>query len=136
MLAEIVRQDKGGKNERWSLDLGDMVITLRAPSGEVVAKWTPVMAARGVGFPSFSRSIKYTTFNVADQGVYQFSMHPVVVRDLRMFADRGVASGGPAAARALRRRAMVTCAVGVGLVGLGLTMLAIYIYGLWHDGPG
>ena len=93
MSIAIVRRDKGGNNERWLLDMGDATVTLTSPDGRILLEWSPEDVANAVQLPSFSRNIKHTGFRVANRGLYQFSMDAASLKQLRAFANRGIAAG-------------------------------------------
>jgi hypothetical protein len=133
MPSPIIRQDKGGKNERWLLEVGDSIVRLTAPDRRILLEWSPEIAANAVLFPSFSRNIKYTGFNVAGRGLYQFSMDGASLKKLRALANRGVAARGPDAARTILRKAIITCAAGLAVLCAGAIFLSITIYEVTTD---
>jgi hypothetical protein len=130
MPVYIHRQDKRGRGEQWLLHLGDSLITLVGPQGQVLLEWTPQHAANGVQFPSFSKSIKFVGFNIANVGMLQFAIDPATVKALRAFANRGIAARGPQAVRSVLHRAILTCAGGAALLCMGGIFLAITVYEL------
>ena len=127
MNAIVIRQDKAGINERWMLDIGDAFVTLAARDGRILLRWSAEDVSRGVQFPSFSKSIKYTGFNVAGWGVCKFSMDAVILKQLRAFANRGIVASGPAAVKAVLRTATLTCAGGLALFICGVVCLCITV---------
>lgn len=127
MPVPVLRQDKAGKNERWSLDVGADLMTLTSPAGQALLQWTPGDVSGFVVFPSFSRSIKYTCFRTS-QGVYEFSMDGPTLKSLRAFANRGIAAAGPAAIRSVFSRAIIWTAVGLVVMCGGISMAAITVH--------
>ena len=133
MSIAIVRRDKGGNNERWLLDMGDATVTLTSPDGRILLEWSPEDVANAVQLPSFSRNIKHTGFRVANRGLYQFSMDAASLKQLRAFANRGIAARGPDAARSILRRAILTCAGGLVVLCAGVIYLSITVYEMTTD---
>ena len=129
MPVPVLRQDKAGKNEQWSLDVGADVTTLTSPTGQVLLQWTPADVSRFAVFPSFSRSIKYTCFRTS-QGVYEFSMDGPTLKSLRTFANRGIAAAGPRAIRSVFSRAIIWTAVGFVLMCGGISISIITMHEL------
>jgi uncharacterized membrane protein YgdD (TMEM256/DUF423 family) len=103
-------------------------MTLTSPSGQVFLEWPPETVLRAVQFPSFSKSIKYVGFHVADQGHYAFALDRASLKRLRALANRGIATSGPAAVRAVLRKAILTSLLGLLLFCGGLVFLCITIY--------
>lgn len=124
----IVRRDKQGKGEQWLLNIGDSFVTLVAPDGRVLLEWTPENVANAVQFPSFSNSIKYVGFQVANMGMFQFSVNSATVKQLRAFANRGIATRGPGAVRAVLHKAILTCVGGGALMCGGLVLFAMTVH--------
>lgn len=127
MAVAITRQDKSGKGERWMLDIGGDLVTLTTPAGVVLLRWSPPDVANAVQFPSFSKSIKYTGFNVAGQGMYAFDIDPATLKQLRQFANRGIAGQGPEAIKSVLRNAILTSLGGFALMCFGLVALTVTI---------
>jgi hypothetical protein len=127
MAVPIIRQDKHGRNERWALDIQDALVILITPDGRVLVEWTPEQVASAVQFPSFSKSIKYAGFNVAGHGWYQFSIDSASMKQLRAFANRGIAATGPAAVRSVLTKAILACLGGAALLSFGVFALCITV---------
>lgn len=129
MSVYVIRQDKYGRGERWTLAIGDFAVTLVQPDGEPLLEWTPEQAADGVQFPSFSKSIKYVGFNASHMGMFQFAMGRETVKALRAFANRGIAARGPEALRTVFYIAVLGCIFGTILLCVGTLLFVLGIYG-------
>jgi hypothetical protein len=127
MASTIVRQDKGGKNEQWQIDVGPDLVILTKPDGIVYLKLTPVQIAQYVVFPSFSRSIKYPIFKTSE-GHREFRLDGPSLKALRTFANRGIASAGPKAARSVLMKAIGWTVFGFVLMGLGIFALTLTVH--------
>ena len=128
MAVCIIRQDKYGRGERWSLNIGDSVVTLAQPGGRPLLEWRPEQVADGVDFPSFSRSLKYVEFSVQSVGIIQFAADPATVKSLRAFANRGIAARGPEALRTVLRIAVLSCLFGAILLCVGASLFVFVTY--------
>lgn len=127
MPSQIIREDKAGKGELWTLDIGDEFVVLTQPGGQQFLRWTPAQVNLAVLFPSFSKSIKYTGFQTANQGMYLFNLDGATAKELRHFANRAIAAGGPKAIRAVLVKAVLTSFLGLAVLALGVVALSITI---------
>ena len=133
--AWIIRQDPAGVGEQWQMNVGAEFVTLAAPSGHLLLQWTPTDVDKGVQFPSFSKSIKYTGFNVVGRGSYQFAIDSGAMKLLRAFANRGIAARGPQAIRQVFRNALLTTLGGAALFIYGICMLVFTVLEATTDRP-
>jgi hypothetical protein len=133
MPTPITRQDQNGKHERWSIEIGDDLVTLTTPDGRTLLEWAPENVSNSVRFPSFSRNIKYVGFRVAGRGLHEFSLDSATARKLRDFADRAILARGPQAVQSILRSAILTSAAGLTVFCTGAAFLSITIYELATD---
>jgi hypothetical protein len=124
MPVPVIRQDSAGRNQQWMLDVGQERVTLSTPNGQPILEWDSATVSQAVQFPSFSKSIKYTGFTLPRQGTFQFSMDAATLKQLRAFANRGIAASGPQAIRSVLRNAILTVSGGLALL-VGGTVLAL-----------
>jgi hypothetical protein len=136
MPVAVIRQDKAGRNQQWILDIGAEWVVLATSDGQPIVQWDAAMVSQGVQFPSFSKSIKYAGFSVPGHGIYSFSMDAATLKQLRAFANRGIAAGGPEAIRSVLRNAILTLAAGLALVVFGTVLAIVTIRDFATDDSG
>lgn len=128
MATPVIRQDKSGRGEPWFIDINDAAVTLTLPNGQVFIKWGPAEVLRAVQFPSFSKSIKYVGFNVAERGRFDFALDRGSLKKLRALANRGIAAGGPGAIRSHLVKAILTVILGLFFLFGGLVFFFVTMY--------
>jgi hypothetical protein len=119
----IVRVDKAGRNEQWTIDLCDDNLTLSSPSGDTY-QWTIDEIGGVIREPSFTQSIKYHQVMIGGVGSCEFKMEKPTADKLHAFLSRRLARGGPAVVEELRSTGKRAVLSGIVLAIIGGAILA------------
>jgi len=125
------------EGEVWELHRTKAGFTLRDGDGEVAGTFPNGEAVHRFRFPSFWTSVPHLEIQTPDGLTHRFKPDKEILPTVRAWVDEAVSRDAPAAAAALRGKAVWSLVIGALLLVAGLAIsAATYAYAVARPGGG